>query len=302
MIPTKVIAALTAAGIETVTMQSLKPLSTFRIGGVVELAVYPNTETRLGETVRILREEGIPFSVIGNGSNILFGDGLLEGALIVTRKLASVHREGNILWAQGGASLASLANEAAKGELTGLEFAHGIPGTVGGAIFMNAGAYGGSISDVLVESRALSMESGEIFTVTDHQFDYRKSIYMRHPQWICLGGAFSLEKGEGERIRAYMRELGERRREKQPLEYPSGGSYFKRPEGHFAGKLIEDCGLKGYAIGGAAVSEKHAGFLINLGNATAEEMLALEAHVRETVLREYGVLLEREVRVMRTVG
>lgn len=302
MIPKRVLDQLRNAGIECRENCPLKPLSTFRIGGVAELGVFPRDEEQLIAAVALCRMGGVPYLVIGNGSNLLFGDGLLEGVLVVTTKMSSLRVEGETVIAESGVSLAALANAAASSSLGGLEFARGIPGTVGGAIFMNAGAYGGAIADVLRESRALCARSGEIRTIAEHDFGYRKSIYMQQPDLICLGGVFSLRPGDADAIRARMRELAETRREKQPLEYPSGGSYFKRPEGYFAGKLIEDCGLKGYAVGDAAVSEKHAGFLINRGSATAEQMLRLEAHVRETVLREYGVELEREVRFVRTVG
>lgn len=302
MIAKRVLDEMCLSGIEIRQSCPLKPLSTFRIGGVAELAVFPRNADELMRAVGILRESETPFLVIGNGSNLLFGDGLLEGALVVTSSMNALRVEGETVVAECGVSLAALANAAAEASLGGLEFARGIPGTVGGAIFMNAGAYGGAIADVLRESLAFCPESGEIVHLTEHEFGYRKSIYMQNPERICLGGVFSLRHSDADTIRARMREFAEQRRAKQPLEYPSGGSYFKRPDGHFAGKLIEDCGLKGFAVGDAAVSEKHAGFLINRGNATAEQMLRLEAHVREVVLREYGVELEREVRFVRTVG
>ena len=164
---------------------------------------------------------------------------------------------------------------------------------------MNAGAYGGCMADVTVESLALELSSGAVRTVTEHSFGYRTGIYMTRGDLLCLGGVFRLAEGERAAIYEKMQALAVARREKQPLEYPSAGSYFKRPEGHFAGKLIEDCGLKGYRVGGAAVSEKHAGFLINLGGATADDVLRLEEHVRGEVLRVFGVELEREVRYIR---
>ena len=164
---------------------------------------------------------------------------------------------------------------------------------------MNAGAYGGQISDLVVESHAYDLQTGENFSITEHGFGYRESVYLSNPRWICLEATLRLKVGDVSEIEAKMREYAQSRREKQPLEYPSAGSYFKRPEGHFAGKLIEDCGLKGYRIGDAAVSEKHAGFLINLGGATAEEMLRLEEHVRSCVKDRFGVILEREVRLIK---
>jgi len=279
---------------------SLKTLSTFRIGGVAPLVITPKSIGELIGSVLFLHRKGVPYEIIGNGSNLLFGDGRLDRVLIVTREICAISRDGMTLTAECGASLSRLASFAAEEGLSGLAFAKGIPGTVGGAIFMNAGAYGGEMSMVVENSLALDVKAGELFTVEDHAFGYRKSIYMEHPEWVCLAVNFSLSLGVREEIEAQMREFAQSRREKQPLEYPSGGSYFKRPEGNFAGKLIEEAGLKGKRIGDAAVSEKHAGFLVNLGNATAEEMLSLEATVREEVLSRFGVELVREVRFIPT--
>jgi len=250
--------------------------------------------------VHLLREEEVPFAVIGRGSNLLFGDGRMERALILTGGLSRLTVEGQTIRAEAGVSLAVLASAAATAGLSGLEFAGGIPGSVGGAMFMNAGAYGGAVSDVATKSLALDTDTGELLSVTDHRFGYRQSIYGQEPRLICLSAEFSLKNGDPPKIRRAMKELARSRREKQPLEYPSAGSYFKRPDGHFAGKLIEDCGLKGFSVGGAAVSEKHAGFLINTGDATAADILALETHVRCTVWERFGVELEREVRLMDT--
>ena len=187
---------------------------------------------------------------------------------------------------------------AANASLSGLEFARGIPASVGGAVFMNAGAYGGQMSDIVAYTTALDTESGEIIQLTEHSFSYRESIYMKNPALVCLGAELRLRSGDSREINEKMREYTAKRREKQPLEFPSAGSYFKRPEGYFAGKLIEDCGLKGLCVGGAAVSEKHAGFLINLGSATAADVLELEKRVIDTVYEKFGVTLEREVRVI----
>lgn len=288
-------------GIEYAEELSLKPYSTFRIGGSVELALFPDTEEKLIGALSLLREAELPFAVLGNGSNVLFGDGRLEGAIVFTKTMTELRVSGMRIDAACGVSLASLASAAAEHSLDGLAFAKGIPGTVGGAVFMNAGAYGGAISDVLVESRAWDCERGELLRVTEHNFDYRKSIYMQRKELICLGATFALREGDRESIVERMRALAVQRREKQPLEYPSAGSYFKRPEGHFAGKLIEDCGLKGYSVGGAEVSVKHAGFLINRGDATAKDILCLEEKVRNEVYRRFGVTLEREVRVIETL-
>ena len=294
-----VLNAIRHAGLPYREEISLKPYSTFRIGGVAALALFPRSAEELCNGIRLLRQTDTDFEIIGNGSNVLFGDGRIEKVLIFTKGLDSLTVQENRLVAFAGVSLASLAGCAAEASLTGLEFARGIPGTVGGAIFMNAGAYGGSISDVLTQSAALDTETGEILTLREHDFDYRSSIYMREKRLICLGGTFSLRSGDRACIFEKMKELAIARREKQPLELPNGGSYFKRPEGYFAGKLIEDCGLKGMRIGGAAVSEKHAGFLVNLGGASAEDVLCLEELVRREVLDRFGVSLEREVRLIR---
>jgi UDP-N-acetylmuramate dehydrogenase len=279
---------------------SLSAACTFRVGGMADLGIYPVNEEELCLAVSCLQNEGVPFEVIGKGSNLLFGDGHLEGALILCEGMNRIEKRGQRLLAQCGVSLASLAAFAAEYSLTGLEFARGIPGTVGGAIFMNAGAYGSSMERVVVSSRALDRITGEIFTITDHGFGYRKSIYMERPELICLEAELELTEGDREAIEATMRELSAKRRASQPLEFPSAGSYFKRPEGYFAGKLIEDAGLKGRTVGGACVSEKHAGFLINLGGATASDLLMLEEIVRNEVREKYGVTLEREVRFLPT--
>ena len=288
--------ALSEQSIVFETEVSLKNLSTFRIGGIAPIVIYPRSIGELIGSALLLYGQGVPYEVVGNGSNLLFGDGRLERVLIVTRELCEIHRDGTTVTAECGASLSRLASFAAQEGLSGLAFAKGIPGTVGGAVFMNAGAYGGEMSMVVENSLALDLRAGELFTVEDHAFGYRKSIYMEHPEWVCLAVNFSLTLGDREEIEANMREFAQSRREKQPLEYPNAGSYFKRPEGNFAAKLIDDAGLKGMRIGDAAVSEKHAGFLLNLGEATAEDMLLLESKIREEVAARFGVELQREVR------
>ena len=296
MISKHLLQSLARLGVAYEENVSLKSLSTFRIGGEAALALYPDSAEELAESVRLLRQDGFRFEVIGNGSNLLFCDGLFEGALILTQKMNTCRAEGNTLIADAGVSLATLAGTAAQAALTGLEFARGIPGTVGGALVMNAGAYGGAMADVTVKSLALNVETGEISELTDHGYGYRKSVYLSNGSLICLGGAFALSEGDKEKIMETMRCFAAQRKEKQPLEVPSAGSYFKRPEGHFAGKLIEDCGLKGYTVGGAQISRKHAGFIINIGNATASDVLRLEELARGEVYRRFGVTLEREVR------
>ena len=273
--------------------------SSFRIGGTGELGVFPKNTEELSAAALAIKKSGKKLYVIGNGSNILFGDGEIEGAFIFMGGLSAVRTEGVEVFADAGASLSSIATAAADAGLCGLEFAKGIPGSLGGAVFMNAGAYGGQMSDVVISSVALNTESGELITLTDHGFSYRDSIYMRREELVCVSARMKLEEGSRDGIKEKMRAFAVQRREKQPLEYPSAGSYFKRPEGHFAGKLIEDCGLKGLRVGGACVSEKHAGFIINLGGATAADVLELEEKVRDTVCKQFGVTLEREVRVIK---
>ena len=277
----------------------LKPYNSFRIDSKAGLGIFPTSAQELSLAVSALEENGQRYEICGNCSNILFGDGELDLALIFTEGMNKISCEADTLTADAGVTLSTLATKAAELSLTGLEFAKGIPGTVGGALFMNAGAYGGQMSDITVSSVALDRKSGEITEITDHGFGYRKSIYVERPELVCLGGVFKLSQGNADEINEKMRSLAEQRREKQPLNFPSAGSYFKRPEGNFAGKLIEDAGLKGKAVNGACVSEKHAGFIVNLGDARACDILALEEIVKSEVYRRFGVMLEREVRYIR---
>ena len=279
---------------------ALHTVCTLRVGGIADLGIYPKSEEELLLTVSILNRERVPFEVIGRGSNLFFGDGRVSGALILTERMTAIRGEGERIFAQCGATLAALANYAAEQSLCGLEFARGIPGSLGGAVFMNAGAYGSSMEGVVASTRAMNRKTGEVFTLTDHGFGYRKSVYMENPLWICLGAELVLRRGKREEILSKMAQLSQKRRDSQPLEFPSAGSYFKRPEGYFAGKLIEDAGLKGRSVGGAEIAEKHAGFLINRGGATARDVLALEELVRDEVKERFGVVLEREVRYLPT--
>lgn len=276
----------------------LSTYSSFRIGGVGELGVFPSSAEELIFCISELRAAGLEYRIIGKGSNILFLDGVLSGAFIFTEKLCNISVEDTAIRAEAGASLAALSAKAAESSLCGLEFAKGIPGSVGGAVYMNAGAYGGQMSDVVISTLCYDTKSRELRTVTDHGFSYRRSIYEKDPTLVCLCANIRLERGDRDEIYEKMRSFAASRKEKQPLEYPSAGSYFKRPEGHFAGKLIEDCGLKGFSVGGAQVSEKHAGFIINRGGATAADVLELERKVSEIVFEKFGVRLEREVRVI----
>ena len=268
----------------------------FRTGGPADLLVRVRTEAQLAGVLEILREEDVEVFLLGRGTNILVGDRGLRGAAVTLEgDLAGVSAEGDILRAGGGAALSRAAAEALANGLTGLEFAAGIPGSAGGAVVMNAGAYGGEMRQVVRKVRLLC-EDGTFreYTGEEMAFGYRTSRLVKE-RAVVTEVTFALAPGDPAEILAKMDDLAARRREKQPLEYPSAGSTFKRPEGHFAGKLIEDAGLRGYAVGGAQVSEKHCGFVINRGGATSAEIRQLIEQVQEKVLETSGVGLEREV-------
>lgn len=290
--------ALEKEGIRFLRDSEVASRSSFKIGGVAALAVFPDNESRLVRAISLLDGEGVRCEIIGNASNLLFAFDYFEGALIFTSGVGGVSIEGNRISCGAGVSLTHLSSLAAERSLARLEFAYGIPALVGGAVYMNAGAYGGAVSDVIDYSIAYDRERGVSYRIYDGGFDYRQSIYMKKPSLVCLGASFMLELGQEEQIRAKMSENMDSRRSKQPLEYPSAGSYFKRPVGHFAGKLIEDCELKGFSVGGAEVSVKHAGFIINKGGATYSDVLSLEEKIKERVLLAFGVELEREVRII----
>lgn len=283
------------------TIQRNIPLAkytTLRVGGAADYFAEPSSEAQLTVLLNAAREAGVPALLMGNGSNLLIKDGGFRGLVIrLGKAFSAIDPIENGLYAQAGALLSNLARAAADASLTGLEFAQGIPGTVGGGVYMNAGAYGGELGKQIEFVRALDGGTVRDIPAGDMDFSYRHSRAMTEGM-IVLGAAFRLEKGDKDAIEAQMRDLAARRKEKQPLEYPSAGSFFKRPAGHFAGALIQEAGLKGYTVGGAQVSEKHAGFLINVGNATAADFLALMAHVQDTVEEQSGVRLEPEVRVI----
>lgn len=273
--------------------------SSFKVGGVARLAIFPDSRDKLITTLSALKLQGVKFEVVGNASNVLFAFDFYDGAIVFTSALSEVELFEGEVRASCGASLTHLAQLAAKKSLSGLEFAYGIPALVGGAVYMNAGAYGSCVSNVIKSSLAYDCDTGEVLEITDHHFGYRESIYMENPNLICLEAIFSLSDAPEEKIREKMQENMRSRKEKQPLEYPSAGSYFKRPKDSFAGKLIEDCGLKGLRVGDAEVSEKHAGFIINRGNATAKDILELEEKIKERVMSRFGIMLEREVRLIK---
>lgn len=273
--------------------------TTFRIGGPADVFLSCTSGAPLDEIIPRVRASGLPVYVIGRGSNLLVPDQGVRGVVLCTTGMHDVTVNGETIVAEAGASLAAIASTALRAGLTGIEFAAGIPGTLGGAVFMNAGAYGGQMADRILRTRYLDADGMlGVIEGAAHEFGYRESVFKRHPDWMILSSELQLHRGRADEIREKMEDFAERRRQKQPLEYPSAGSTFKRPEGYFAGKLIQDCGLMGTAVGGAQVSEKHAGFLINRGEATCADMRALIALVQDTVRRETGVSLECEVRLL----
>ena len=284
--------------IEYKTEYDLSGASTFRIGGRCSLALFPKSEQELILALDLLDSHALPFYVLGRGSNTLISDGYINKAIVFTSGLDGITQNGNTISCGAGVPLMKLSSIAAGVGLCGLEFACGIPGSVGGAVFMNAGAHGGSMAEVVVSSRAYDRSSNRVITVADHAFGYRKSIYMQNKDLVCLDVTIRLSNGDSEAIKQKMKELLAQRREKQPLEFASAGSYFKRPEGDFAGRLIEVCGLKGFTVGGAQVSKKHAGFVINRGGATFEDVISLEAEVVRRVYEQTGVTLHREVEII----
>ena len=281
------------------TEEAMSQHTTFKIGGPADYFLMPDKGEDVGRVIKICKEKEIPYFILGNGSNLLVGDGGYRGAVIqIYRNMSSVTVEGNETTAQAGALLSAVAAAAKNASLTGFEFAGGIPGTIGGAVVMNAGAYGGEMKDVLTEVTVMNAE-GDIFTLPTEELElgYRTSI-IKTAGYIVLEAKIRLKEGDPEVIRETMKDLTIRRTTKQPLEYPSAGSTFKRPEGYFAGKLIMDSGLAGYQVGGAQVSEKHCGFVINAGDATARDVRTLMDNVRDIVYKKYGVTLEPEVKFL----
>lgn len=281
------------------TGEAMSRHTTFKIGGPADYFLMPDKGTDVGRIVKICKESGIPYFILGNGSNLLVGDGGYRGAVIqIYKNMSAVTVEGTEITVQAGALLSAVAAAAKNAALTGFEFAGGIPGTMGGAVVMNAGAYGGEMKDVLTEVTVMDDE-GEIITLPADKLElgYRTSI-IKTAGYIVLEAKLQLKEGDPEVIRETMKDLTIRRTTKQPLEYPSAGSTFKRPEGYFAGKLIMDSGLAGYQVGGAQVSEKHCGFVINAGGATARDVRTLMDDVRDVVYKKYGVTLEPEVKFL----
>lgn len=277
--------------------EPMKKHTTFRIGGPADYFIMPSNEKELAEAVRVCRKFLIPIYIVGNGSNLLVSDQGYEGVIIqIYKQMNRVEITENEIHAQAGALLSMIANRAMEAELTGFEFAAGIPGTLGGACVMNAGAYGGEMKDVL-ETVTVLTRDGDVKTLTKDELElgYRTSVIAKK-DYIVLSAVIRLENGRKEEIKAVMDDLKEKRITKQPLEYPSAGSTFKRPEGYFAGKLIQDAGLRGFQVGGAQVSEKHCGFVVNKDQATAVDVMNLMNQVSDKVYEMSGVRLEPEVK------
>lgn len=277
----------------------LSRVTSFHIGGNADLAVYPADAEAFAYALDAVVQAGVPYTVIGNGSNTLVRDGGFRGVVFVTTDMRRVTIDGTRLTGGCGVLLGSVGTNASRAGLAGAEFANGIPGTLGGAVYMNAGAYGGQLADIVCETVCYDLDAKQVLHLDNaaQHFGYRHSVFMEK-NYIILSATLQLTKDEPDAIRARMNDYLARRREKQPLEYSSAGSVFKRPEGHFAGKLIEDAGLKGLRVGGAEVSPKHAGFIVNVGGATARDVLELIERIREKVYAMSGVTLECEIRTI----
>lgn len=270
----------------------------FKVGGPVDILLNPNNMDQVVKTIALCKEHKVPYFIIGNGSNLLVKDGGIRGVVIKLCKLNNISADDTEIYAECGALLADVSKIALKNSLTGFEFACGIPGSIGGAVFMNAGAYDGEISFIIKEATVVN-DKNEIVTLSKEELElgYRTSAVMTHG-YVVLSATFTLKKGDYDTIKARVDHLTKRREDSQPLEYPSAGSTFKRPEGYFVGKLIQDSGLKGFTMGRAGVSEKHSGFIINRGGATAQEVLDVIAYVQKVIKENYDVDLHPEVRII----
>ena len=284
---------------DPIEIKQNEPMSrhtSFKIGGNADLYIIPHDMDALIETVRILKETETKRYFLGNATNVLFDDAGFRGAVVSLGNICAIKVIENRIVTEAGASLNLVCKTARDKELSGLEFAYGIPGSIGGAVFMNAGAYGGEMSQVVAQSTYLSLDDMTVHTIplTAHEYGYRESVY-RHNNWLVLSAVLELQKGEYDKINAAMNDYMSRRIDKQPLEYPSAGSVFKRYPGRYTGQMIEECGLKGYSIGGAQVSEKHAGFIVNKGGATSADVLALIEHIKNEVYKKFDCRIECEV-------
>lgn len=279
--------------------EPMKKHTTFRIGGPADYYLCPHSTEELQKILQICRENKLEFFILGNGSNLLVSDKGYRGVVIqLWKNFSDIETEDNTITVKAGALLSKVAAEALEESLTGMEFASGIPGTMGGAVMMNAGAYGGEMKDIIREVTVLTREV-ELLTLSKEEmnFGYRTSV-VKEKGYVVISAVLQLRKGDREEIRKVMDELKERRVTKQPLDMPSAGSTFKRPEGYFAGKLIMDAGLRGFSVGGAQISEKHCGFVVNKGDATAADVLGLIGEVQKRVQEKFGVALEPEVKFL----
>ena len=285
----------------TLTIKANEPLSNYtytKTGGPADLLVFPRSVEQVQRVLAAVKQENLPLTVLGNASNLIVKDGGIRGLVMILTDMQELVLEGNQLKAASGAALIEASRQAAASGLTGLEFACGIPGSIGGAIYMNAGAYGGEVKDVISQVEVVTRD-GQLKTYAgaDCDFSYRHSRFQEGDE-VILGVTFDLAPGDQSAIDSKVAELTHLRQSKQPLEYPSCGSVFKRPEGYFAGKLIQDAGLQGYQVGGAQVSTKHAGFIVNVDHATATDYLEVIEHIRLVVWARTGVFMEPEVRII----
>lgn len=293
----KIVDYLTQSGMFNLINEPMAKHTTFQIGGRAEIMAYPTRRREISDLVKICNKENYPFVVLGNGSNVLVSDKGIHGLVIMTDRLNKVTiKDDGTVEAWSGAPLARVANLAKNYSLTGMEFAFGIPGSVGGAVFMNAGAYNRQMCNIVVETEYVDGETGELkmLSAEAHNFGYRHSFFKEH-KCVIVRTILKLTEGDHEEICAKMQEYTQLRNEKQPLDKPSAGSVFKRPEGYFAGKLIEDAGLKGTSVGGAMVSPKHAGFIVNTGGASCSDVTKLVEQIKSEVKSKFGVELQEEI-------
>ena len=275
--------------------ESLKKHTTMKVGGNADFIVYPKNALEVSVLISFLKKENIRYYILGNGSNVMFSDEGFKGVIIKSEKLNDIKIDGNEIYFGAGVSMTKAAKTAVENSLSGIEYCYGIPGNIGGGLYMNAGAYGGEISSSLVSVDCVD-ENGEIKTISakDCNYGYRHSAFMSRKRFI-LGGLFRFENGNKEELKRFCDEIMQKRISKQPLDMPSAGSSFKRPAGHFAAALIDECGLKGKTIGGAQVSEKHAGFIVNKGDATCKDITALADYVENEVYKKTGIKIEKEM-------
>lgn len=296
----ELISALKEKQIEYKLCEPMHLHTSFKIGGNTDIFVLPDSSDKCAAAIALCKQHNVPYTIIGKGSNLLVSDEGYRGAIIcITSSMSEIRLIGeDKIFCEAGASLAGVCKFALENGLTGIEFAYGIPGNIGGAISMNAGAYGGEMKDIVCECEYAD-DLGKIYKITDNQLDfsYRHSFFTGKPYCI-VSAVLQLKKGEKTKIKSTMDELLSRRKEKQPLEFPSAGSTFKRPEGSFASLLVDQCGLKGFSIGDAQVSEKHAGFVINKGNATCSDVIALMEYVKKVVFEKTGFVLEPEIKLI----